>query len=101
RRRLGGAAAPRPFRYFDKGNMAVVGRGFAVLQSGRVRLHGLLAWMAWAAVHLEFLGQSSLRVSVFLQWVWTYATGQRGVRLIVDQHPSANEVVPLDSVLGP
>jgi NADH:ubiquinone reductase (H+-translocating) len=37
-------------------------------------------------VHLEFLGQSSLRVSVFLQWVWTYLTGQRGSRLIVDHH---------------
>jgi hypothetical protein len=42
--------------------------------------------MAWAAVHLEFLGQSSLRVSVFVQWVWTYLTGQRGARLIVNHH---------------
>jgi hypothetical protein len=42
--------------------------------------------MAWAGVHLEFLGQSSLRVSVFLQWVWTYLTGQRGSRLIVNHH---------------
>ena len=55
--------------------MAVVGKGFAVLQSGRLRLSGFLTWLAWAAVHLEFLAQSSLRVSVFVLWVWTYVTG--------------------------
>jgi len=87
-RRIGAKPVPPPFRYFDKGNMAVVGKGFAVLQSGRLGLSGFLAWMAWAAVHLEFLGQSSLRVSVFVQWVWTYLTGQRGSRLIVNHYAS-------------
>ena len=86
RRRITGQAALKPFRYFDKGTMAVVGKGFAVLHSGWVNLSGFLAWMAWAAVHLQFLGQSSLRVSVFVQWVWTYLTGQRGARLIVNHH---------------
>jgi len=90
-RRVTGRTAPRPFRYFDKGNMAVVGKGFAVLQSGRVHVSGILAWLAWAAVHLEFVGQSSLRISVFLQWVWTYLTEQRGSRLIVNHHASAND----------
>jgi NADH dehydrogenase len=80
--------APPAFRYFDKGNMAVVGKGFAVLQSGKFRISGLLAWLAWAAVHLQFLGQSSLRVSVFVQWVWMWLTGQRGSRLIVNHHSS-------------
>lgn len=80
--------SPTPFRYFDKGNMAVVGKGFAVLQSGKVQVSGFLAWLAWAGVHLQFLAQSSLRVSVFLQWVWTYMTGQRGSRLIVNHHGS-------------
>ena len=97
-RRIVGKSAPRPFRYFDKGSMSVVGKGFAVLQTGRVRIAGFLAWMVWAAVHLEFLAQSSLRVSVFLQWVWTYLTGQRGSRLIVDHHAPANDGVPLHSV---
>ena len=83
---ISGKTRPGPFRYFDKGNMAVVGKGFAVLQSGKVHLSGFLAWLAWAAVHLQFLAQSSLRVSVFLQWVWTYLTGQRGSRLIVNHH---------------
>ena len=44
--------------------------------------------LAWAAVHLEFLGRSSLRISVFVQWIWTYLTGQRGSRLIVDHRAS-------------
>jgi NADH:ubiquinone reductase (H+-translocating) len=77
---------PPAFRYFDKGNMAVVGKGFAVLQSGKFRMSGFLAWLAWVAVHLQFLGQSSLRVSVFVQWAWTYLTGQRGSRLSVNHH---------------
>jgi NADH dehydrogenase FAD-containing subunit len=85
-RRLTGKPALPPFRYFDKGNMAVVGKGFAVLQSGKVQLSGGLAWLAWAAVHLQFLAESNLRVSVFMQWVWTYLTGQRGDRLIVNHH---------------
>src|SRR5262245_33385556 len=91
-RRIGRKPTPPPFRYFDKGNMAVVGKGFAVLQSGRVMISGFLAWMVWAAVHLEFLGRSSLRVSVFVQWVWTYLTGQRGSRLIVNHHASVRDV---------
>jgi len=86
--RLVGSPEPGPFSYFDKGSMAVVGKGFAVLQSGKVHVSGFVAWLAWAAVHLQFLAQSSLRVSVFLQWVWTYLTGQRGSRLIVNHHAS-------------
>jgi NADH dehydrogenase len=85
-RRITGQSNPAPFRYFDKGTMAVVGKGFAVLQSGGIHISGFLAWLAWAAVHLQFLAQSSLRLSVFLQWVWTYVTGQRSSRLIVNHH---------------
>jgi len=80
-------STPKPFRYFDKGSMAVIGQGFAVLQSHRLRISGRLAWLAWASVHLEFLAQSSLRVGVFLQWIWTYLTGQRGSQLIVAHRP--------------
>jgi NADH dehydrogenase FAD-containing subunit len=91
-RRLLGEPAPRPFRYFDKGSMAVVGKGFAILETGKVAISGFLAWMAWAAIHLEFLAQSSLRVSVFVQWVWTYMTDQRGSRIIVNHR--ATPVMP-------
>src|SRR5580693_2284165 len=83
-RRIAGKNGLRPFRYFDKGNMAVVGKGFAVMQSGKLKMSGFLAWLAWAAVHLEFLAQPGQRISVFLQWMWTFVTGQRGSRLIVD-----------------
>jgi NADH:ubiquinone reductase (H+-translocating) len=84
--RITGGKPPGPFRYFDKGNMAVVGKGFAVLQSHNIRVSGFGAWLAWALVHLQFLATSSLRLTVFLQWVWTYFTGQRGSRLIVNYH---------------
>jgi NADH dehydrogenase FAD-containing subunit len=100
---MAGKPAPPPFRYFDKGNMAVVGKGFAVLQSGRVHVSGVLAWLPWAAVHLDFLGQSNLRVSVFLQWVWTYLTGRGGSWLIVNHYgpemvrkPEAQELVHME-----
>jgi NADH:quinone reductase (non-electrogenic) len=91
-RRILGKSAPPPFRYFDKGNMAVVGKGFAILQSGRVRSSGFVAWLAWAVVHLQFVGQSNLRASVLLQWIWTYVTGRRGSRLIVNHHAPVENV---------
>ena len=90
RRRIEGKGALKPFRYFDKGNMAVVGKGYAILQTGGLRISGFLAWLAWAGVHLQFLAQSSLRVSVFVQWVWTYLTGQRGSVLIVNHLANRN-----------
>ena len=85
RRRLEGKAAPKPFRYFDKGNMAVVGKGYAVLQTGGLNISGFLAWLAWAGVHLQFMAQSSLRISVFVQWVCAYLFGQRGSVLILNR----------------
>ena len=85
-KRIAGNRPPFPFSYFDKGTMAVVGKGFAVLQSGKIQISGLTAWLAWAAIHLQFLATSSLRLAVLLQWAWTYVTGQRGDRLIVTQH---------------
>jgi NADH dehydrogenase FAD-containing subunit len=99
--RVVGNPAPDPFGYFDKGSMAVVGKGFAVLQSGKVQISGLGAWFTWAAVHLQFLATSSLRLSVFLQWVWTYVTGQRGDRLIVNHHGAELAKRAADSATKP
>jgi NADH:quinone reductase (non-electrogenic) len=98
-RRLTRRAVPVAFRYFDKGNLAVVGKGFAVLQSGKVHLSGFFAWLVWAAVHLQFLAESSLRVSVFVQWVWTYLTGRRGSRLIVNHHGSEPRKADADAAV--
>ena len=96
-RRIIGDRALGPFSYFDKGNMAVVGKGFAVLQTGKLHISGVVAWLAWAAVHLQFLATSSLRLGVFLQWVWTYLTNQRGSRLIVNRHGSELEKTVADT----
>jgi NADH dehydrogenase len=95
--RIVGGPAPKPFKYFDKGSLAVVGKGFAVLQTGNIRLSGLSAWLTWAAVHLQFLATSSLRLTVFLQWIWTYVTGQRGDRLIIHHHASPEWTPPRDT----
>lgn len=102
--RITGSTPPRPFSYFDKGTMAVVGKGFAVLQSYKLRVSGFLAWLGWAFVHLQFLATSSLRLTVFLQWIWTYFTGQRGSRLIVNHHApqpaKAAEEIPSKSAVA-
>ena len=92
RRQLTGKRPPKPFRYFDKGTMAVVGKGYAVLQSGKLHMHGLFAWLGWAFIHITFLAQLSLRISVILQWAWLFLTGQRGSQLIVNYQ--ASESIP-------
>ena len=82
--RVAGQAPPQPFRYFDKGNMAVIGRNFAILESGRAHLSGFIAWLAWAAIHIAFLPQAGNRLIVFTQWAWSYVTKQGGARLILE-----------------
>ena len=82
RKVIGHPALP-PFRYFDKGNLAVVGKNFAILQSAGVQLSGFVAWLVWALIHIQFLAENSLRFSVFLQWASTYLSGKRGARLII------------------
>jgi NADH:ubiquinone reductase (H+-translocating) len=81
-RQLKGKAPRRPFRYFDKGNMAVVGKNFAVLERGRIRTSGFVTWLAWVFIHVMFLPQLQNRLRVQRQWFWSYWTGQRGSRLI-------------------
>jgi NADH dehydrogenase len=72
----------RPFRYFDKGNMAVVGKNYAVLERGWLCTAGFLTWLVWAFVHVLSLPQLQNRLRVQHQWVWSYFTGQRSSRLI-------------------
>ena len=81
-RALSGATAPRPFRYFDKGNMAVIGKNFAIMESGRIRLAGFIPWCIWAFIHLMFLPQLQNQRRVQNQWFWSYFTGQRSSRLV-------------------
>jgi NADH dehydrogenase len=80
--RVAGRAAPPPFRYFNKGDLAVVGRNYAVMERGPIRISGFLAWLAWAFVHIQFLALFNNKLIVFAQWVWSYFTFERGSRLI-------------------
>lgn len=73
---------PPPFRYRDKGIMATIGRSRAVAQSGKLRLTGLMAWLAWLVVHVIYLVGFRNRVAVLLNWFWSYVTYRRGARLI-------------------
>lgn len=79
--RLNGQNLP-PFRYFDKGSLAVIGRAAAVAQFGKVKLHGLIAWLVWLFVHLMYIVEFQNRVLVFIQWGFEYLTFNRGSRLI-------------------
>jgi NADH dehydrogenase len=81
-RRIQGAPPMQPFRYFDKGDLAVIGRGKAVARIFGVHLKGLVAWLVWLFVHLMYLVQFQSRVLVFIQWGFQYLTWSRGARLI-------------------
>lgn len=70
------------FSYFDKGNMATIGRKAAIADIRNIHLTGLIAWLAWLFVHLIFLIGFRNRVAVLFNWAWSYFTYQRGSRLI-------------------
>ena len=71
-RQLKGHEAKHPFRYFDKGAMAVVGKNFAILESGRLHMSGFVTWLVWVFVHLISLPQLQNRLRVRTQWFWSY-----------------------------
>jgi NADH dehydrogenase len=78
----------KPFRYWNKGELAIIGRGKAVARlPGNLRLSGFLAWALYSSVHLVYLVGLRSRVRVFLSWFWSFLTYARGARLI----PSAEE----------
>jgi NADH dehydrogenase len=82
RKRLDGSPEMPPFRYVDKGELAVIGRGAAVANIFGMHLSGLLAWLVWLFVHLMYLVQFQSRVVVFVHWGFHYVTFSRGARLI-------------------
>jgi NADH dehydrogenase len=73
---------PQPFRYFDKGSMATIGRNRAVADLKFFHLSGLPAWLAWLFVHIIFLVGFRNRLLVLIQWAWAYLTFDKGARLI-------------------
>jgi NADH dehydrogenase len=83
-----GREPKRAFRYRDKGNMAVVGKNFAILEAGHLKTGGFPTWFIWAFVHLLALPQLQNRWRVQSQWLWSYLTGQRSSRLISEAPPT-------------
>lgn len=80
--RLAGKVGPMPFRYSHQGSLAQIGKRRAVIDFGRIRLRGALAWWLWGAAHIYFLIGSRARLSVAINWLWIHARNQRSARLI-------------------
>lgn len=86
--RLRGTTPP-PFRYNDKGSLAVIGRNAAVADLGRLRFAGRMAWFMWLFIHIAYLIEFDNKLLVMIQWAFDYFTRKRGARLITgrDPHP--------------
>ena len=87
-RRLRGEKAPSPFRYLDKGSLAVIGRAAAVADAFGLHLSGLPAWLIWALIHLMYIVQFQSRLVVFLKWAIQDLTFNRSSRLITGEAAS-------------
>jgi len=96
------AGRPRkPFHYWDKGQLAVIGRGQAVADIWRFHFGGFIAWLAWIFVHIFFLIGFRNRVMVLLEWAWSYLTYSRGARLITGEETSAPASLPAVGIPAP
>ncbi len=85
-RRAGREPRPRPaFVYHDKGSMAVIGKARAVVQIGRFKLGGFVAWLLWAGIHIAFLINFRNRLLVLMRWLWNWVTNARDARLITGE----------------
>ena len=82
--RVAGREAPTHFQYFDKGIMATIGRSRAVAQTGRLRLRGVIAWLAWLLVHIWYLIGFQNRLLVMFRWAISFVTRGRGSRIIAE-----------------
>jgi NADH dehydrogenase len=74
----------KKFRYFNKGDLATIGRSRAIADFGRVKFTGRLAWHLWLFVHIMYLVGFRNRIVVLIEWAYAYFTYQAGVRLITD-----------------
>jgi len=84
RRKASGQPAAGPFRYFDKGSLATIGRNKAVAEFGKLHVSGFVAWFVWVFVHLMYLVEFENRLLVLVEWVYNYITRNRGARLITN-----------------
>ncbi len=90
KRRLAGDASPRPFRYRHDGSLATIGRRAAIIDFGRIKIRGYIAWWIWGLAHIYFLIGVRNRLTVALSWLWIYLTGTRSACLITqgEQRPT-------------
>jgi NADH dehydrogenase len=95
------AGKPRqPFRFVDKGQMATIGRSRAIVEIGRLKMAGFLAWLLWLVVHIYYLTGFKNRLLVVLQWAWSYLSFRRGARLIVNKEWRFHRERPSDDTLA-
>ena len=85
RARVAKKTGPPPFHYFNKGDLAVIGRAAAVANIFGFHLSGLAAWLVWLFIHLIYIVEFQSRVLVFVQWGFQYLTFSRGARLITGE----------------
>jgi NADH dehydrogenase len=93
RRRAEQRPAPKPFWYWDKGDLAIVGRTYAVADLRVARFAGFFAWLLWALVHIYSLIGFANRLFVLLQWAFAFFTKRRRVRVFPTQQPSAHNLI--------
>jgi NADH dehydrogenase len=98
RRRVEGGAAAAPFCYWDKGELAVVGRTYAVADLKLVRFAGFVAWLLWAGVHITFLIGFANRLFVMLQWGISFISKRRAVRILSVEPDLPATEIPRSSV---
>jgi NADH dehydrogenase len=99
-KRLSGQSESAGFRYFDKGNLAVIGRASAVAEIGGLHISGVLAWLTWLFVHLMYLVEFSNRVLVFIQWGFLYITYNQGARLITGPEAATSKPTSPETAVG-
>jgi NADH:quinone reductase (non-electrogenic) len=90
-----------PFRYRDFGSLATIGRQRDIVQMGRFKLKGFLAWVLWSVAHIYFLIGFRNRLVVATNWLWNYVTFQRGTRLITGMAGARMENMPVPDDLKP
>jgi len=83
--RLKGKAAQPPFKYFDKGSMAIISRFRAVALVGKLRITGVLAWLMWLGVHLVYITGFKNRVTAVLHWFVSFLGRGRSERTSTEQ----------------
>ncbi len=85
RARISGKPAPGPFKYWHQGSLATIGKSAAIIDFGRFKLKGWIAWWIWGLAHIYFLIGTRSRFAVAWNWLWIYMSGQHSARLITQR----------------